>query len=137
MLLITNIMANYLQMDAGWPMLRMNPAATKSTHAHFPNEFPSGRSQLREERLPAGRAAALNCSSVTAIKMMVVDIQTEPTFKAGTPRVLFEGQFGPGDITPDGQRFLMVQSVVPEQPPTKIHLILNWFEKLKEKVPLD
>ena len=69
-------------------------------------------------------------------KMMVVDIQTEPTFKAGTPRLLFEGQFGAWDVAPDGQRFLMVQSVEPELPPTKIHLILNWFEELKEKVPV-
>ena len=69
-------------------------------------------------------------------KMMVADIRTEPTFWAGKPRVLFEGQFGACDITPDGQRFLAVQPVEPEQPATKINLVLNWFEELKQKAPV-
>ena len=69
-------------------------------------------------------------------KMMAVSFKTSPTFIPGKPRLLFEGQFGPGDVTPDG-RFLMVQAVEPEQPATKINIILNWFEELKEKVPVD
>ena len=68
-------------------------------------------------------------------KMMAVDIKTEPGFIAGKPRLLFEGQFGPGDVASDG-RFLMVQPLEPEQPATKIHLVLNWFEELKQKAPL-
>jgi Tol biopolymer transport system component len=68
-------------------------------------------------------------------KMMVVDIQTEPTFTAGKPRLLFEGQYGGWDVAPDGQRFLMIQSVEPEQPATQINVVLNWFEELKRKVP--
>ena len=43
-------------------------------------------------------------------KIMVVPIQTRPTFKAGKPRVLFEGFPLVGrDISPDGQRFLMMK----------------------------
>jgi Tol biopolymer transport system component len=69
-------------------------------------------------------------------KMMVVDIKTEPAFTAGKPRLLFEGQFaGGGDVAPDGQRFLMIQAVEPEQPPTQINVVLNWFEELKRRVP--
>ena len=55
------------------------------------------------------------------IRVMAVPITTTPTFSAGTPRVLFEGPFridGPFrgyDVTPDGQRFLMVREV-PQQP---------------------
>ncbi len=47
---------------------------------------------------------------------MAVDVETDPTFRAGTPRLLFDGGFLTGvgrvpvyDLTADGQRFLMVQ----------------------------
>jgi eukaryotic-like serine/threonine-protein kinase len=76
------------------------------------------------------------------IRMMAVPITTTPTFTAGTPRMLFEGPFrtdGPFrgyDVTPDGQRFLMVQEVA--QPPARVSqmvLVQNWFEELKQRVP--
>ncbi len=73
---------------------------------------------------------------------MGVAIETEPELSVGTPRLLFEGRFLPGpswaprnyDISPDGQRFLMIQR---EQDlvPTEIIVILNWFEELKRLVP--
>ncbi len=77
-------------------------------------------------------------------KMMAVAIETEPDISVGTPRLLFEGRFLPGppwarrnyDISPDGQRFLMIQR---EQDlvPTEIIVVLNWFEELKRLVPTD
>ena len=77
-------------------------------------------------------------------KMMAVSIQTDPTFKAGTPKVLFEGDFYQGrgttwpsyDITADGQRFVLVQADK-EEAPTQINVVLNWFEELKRLVPTD
>jgi Tol biopolymer transport system component len=49
-------------------------------------------------------------------KMMAVDITTEPNFKAGKPKVLFERRYEPTpatgpnyDVSPDGQRFLMLK----------------------------
>ena len=49
----------------------------------------------------------------TGDQMMVVAINTQVTFSATTPRVLFEGQYDPGlslrpnyDVTPDGQLFV-------------------------------
>jgi hypothetical protein len=68
-------------------------------------------------------------------KMMAVEIKTAPAFTAGKARLLFEGQFGAADVASDG-RFLMVQPVEPEQPATKINLVLNWFEDLKQRVPV-
>ncbi len=74
-------------------------------------------------------------------QMMVVDITTEPTFRAGTPRLLFEGSYQGGaigsafyDVTPDGQRFVMVQA---QQLGTGAHInvVINWFEELKRLVP--
>jgi serine/threonine-protein kinase len=78
-------------------------------------------------------------------KMMVVEYQTQPTFSAGRPRLLFEGNFTANpptasgalySVSPDGQRFLMTKA--PDQPQaalTQIHVVLNWFEELKRRVP--
>ncbi len=76
-------------------------------------------------------------------KMMAVDITTQLGFAAGNPRMLFEGQYvlTPGtypnyDVSPDGQRFLMLKpSDSAEAAPTQINVVLNWFEELKQKVP--
>ena len=77
-------------------------------------------------------------------EMVVVAIVTEPELSVGTPHLLFEKSFLPGpmwarrnyDISPDGQRFLMIQR---EQDlvPTEIIVVLNWFEELKRLVPTD
>jgi Tol biopolymer transport system component len=76
-------------------------------------------------------------------KMMAVDIATQPAFAAGKPRMLFEGPYAPApypttnyDVSPDGQRFLMIKPSEQEQAaPTQINVVLNWFEELKRKVP--
>ncbi len=74
--------------------------------------------------------------------MMVVDVTTGTTFRAGKPRRLFEGRYARStavwsnyDVTSDGQRFLMVKSVEEFTSPTQINVVLNWFEELKAKVP--
>lgn len=71
---------------------------------------------------------------------MAVDITTEPTFPAGLPRLLFEGRFFEGvgqsyGVSPDGQRFLRIQAIEPDPPPTQINVVLNWTEELKQLVP--
>ena len=38
------------------------------------------------------------------------------------------------DVSPDGQRFLMVKAGQ-EQAAAQINVVLNWFEELKQKVP--
>jgi Tol biopolymer transport system component len=75
-------------------------------------------------------------------KMMAVDIATHSGFAAGNPRMLFEGPYqatsatSPNyDVSPDGQRFLMLKPIEQEHAPTQINVVLNWFEELKQKVP--
>jgi serine/threonine protein kinase/Tol biopolymer transport system component len=80
----------------------------------------------------------------TGNKLMAVDIATQPGFSAGKPRMLFEGQYRPTplsnpnyDVSPDGQRFLLVKPSEQEQAaPTQINVVLNWFEELKRRVPV-
>ena len=73
-------------------------------------------------------------------KMMAVDYTAQPTFSAGKPRILFQGPFTPTprsasdyDVSPDGQRFLMLKAA--EQAPGEISVVLNWTAELKQKVP--
>ncbi len=42
------------------------------------------------------------------------------------------------DVTPDGQRFVFVQPLEEEgdDRPHHINVVLNWFEELKERVPM-
>ncbi len=75
-------------------------------------------------------------------RMMAVAVETGPVFSAGTPRLLFEGQYfsqtlaANYDVSPDGQRFVMISEDELEAP-TQINVVLNWFEELKQRVPSD
>jgi eukaryotic-like serine/threonine-protein kinase len=78
-------------------------------------------------------------------KMMVVSIETRPTFAASKPKQLFEGHyenssftfsFVPNyDVSPDGQRFLMIKASEQESVPMQVNVVLNWFEELERRVP--
>jgi Tol biopolymer transport system component len=72
--------------------------------------------------------------------MMVVSVTTRPSFSAMPPRVLFEGKFEENnrresnyDVAPDGQHFLMIKASEAETGPTQLHLVVNWFEELKQR----
>ncbi|HUV14682.1 MAG TPA: hypothetical protein VMY18_13645, partial [Acidobacteriota bacterium] len=79
-------------------------------------------------------------------RMMAVQIQTEPELNMGRPRELFTGQYVYGnvgpfpsyDVTPDGQRFVMVkEGGKTGATRQEIILVLNWFEELKRLVPTE
>jgi eukaryotic-like serine/threonine-protein kinase len=70
-------------------------------------------------------------------KLMAVDVETKPMFRAGRPRVLFEDLqllafYGPD---PRGQRFLMVKREPAELVPAHANVVLNWFDEVKRRVP--
>jgi Tol biopolymer transport system component/tRNA A-37 threonylcarbamoyl transferase component Bud32 len=77
-----------------------------------------------------------------ADKVMAVTI--DPASGAsGPPRMLFSGPYPSNqgwtrprsyDVTPDGQRFLMMK-LPGEQARPRIMVVLNWFEELRVKVP--
>jgi serine/threonine-protein kinase len=72
-------------------------------------------------------------------KWMVVAVNLKPEFKAGTPKLLFEGPYinvgGPSfDVAPDGKRFLLLEPAERESAPvTHLNVVLNWFEEVKRK----
>ena len=77
---------------------------------------------------------------------MGISIETEPQFSIGGEQTLpIEGfrvfaAYRDYDITANGEQFLMLfpadraESGEPTRP--RINIVLNWFEELKERVPL-
>jgi eukaryotic-like serine/threonine-protein kinase len=74
-----------------------------------------------------------------------VEIRTDPGFVFGKVMPLpIEGFVGDGprpyDVTPDGKAFVMMvpkTSATPERPQAEqINVTLNWFEELKQRVPV-
>ncbi len=72
--------------------------------------------------------------------MMAVAVDAGETFRAGQPNLLFEGDFKSGyseyDVSPDGERFLMIQTRG-NPAPAKIHVAINWFQELQRLVPTE
>ena len=81
--------------------------------------------------------------------MMAVSVTTSPELRASAPKLLWEGAYSPGtgascgmpgpsssnyDVTADGQRFLMVRDDDGALAGTRIVVVLNWAEELREKL---
>src|SRR5207253_10535967 len=77
-------------------------------------------------------------------RLMFVDVQTQSGFAFSEPKPLpvdiVNTQGRPYDITPDGKQFLVMlrpadaQSF--EKATLQINMVLNWFEELKQRVPV-
>ena len=80
-----------------------------------------------------------------AQRLIAVDIETNPAVTSANPQpipILNPGTSRNVDIMPDGERFIAVVPVADEEtereqsPAGQINIILNWFEELKERVPV-
>jgi serine/threonine-protein kinase len=75
--------------------------------------------------------------------IMAVPLETDPIFKLGIPQKLFSGPYFFYEVSPDGKRFLMIKrpELTDEEmeafAPRKINFVVNWFEELQERVPVD
>jgi Tol biopolymer transport system component len=78
------------------------------------------------------------------MRMIAIEIDTRKEVILGKPRSLFDGPYVANspmrgyDVTPDGEHFVLIQTsteFVKEQPITHIHVVLNWTEELKRRVP--
>ena len=80
----------------------------------------------------------------TPARLMAVPVQTDPTFQHQSPQKVLEWPYDWGnegrsyDVSPDGQRFLAVKQGEADEdaPPPQINIVQNWFEELKERVPV-
>jgi eukaryotic-like serine/threonine-protein kinase len=125
----------YISDESGRPEIYVQP---------YPG--PGGKWQISAEggSEPAWNRNGRELFYRTGNKMMAVEVTTQPTFSAGKPKLLFEGQYlsvqvgltnTDYDISPDGQRFLMVKEIGRSVSTTQINVVQNWFEELKQKAP--
>ncbi len=73
-------------------------------------------------------------------QLMAVTVEPGADFAASLPRLVHEGRFvsqingnTSWSMTPDGARFLRIQSVEPERAIKQFELVLNWFSELKPR----
>lgn len=65
--------------------------------------------------------------------LMATKVSTRGSFRRGTPRPLFGLAGGLSyDVSADGQRFLVLVKN-PDAPAKEIHVVVNWFEVLRER----
>jgi len=69
-------------------------------------------------------------------KMMRVPVRYSPEFSIGAPEELFESEFYSGgilnyDISPDGERFIMVYDGRDNTKAQNYRIVLNWFDEIK------
>jgi Tol biopolymer transport system component len=79
-------------------------------------------------------------------QMMVVDLSYGPSLKASKPRVLWKGNYLAGagsscgmagptsanyDVTPDGERFLMIEDASSAAESDRLRVVSNWSVELK------
>ncbi len=92
---------------------------------------------------PDGKQLYIRGAGPDGVTMMAVQVETEPDFRRVETRSLFSvhgGLFVVSDIHPDGDRLLIAtseaiasgQGLVSQQ----INVVLNFFEELKERVPV-
>jgi len=90
----------------------------------------------------SGRELFYFAYSASGGTVMAVPIESNSGFQAGNPSKLFAGSYYAAlagrtyDVSPDGQRFLMIKaaaSAVNNTP--RIIVVENWFEELKRLVP--
>jgi hypothetical protein len=57
--------------------------------------------------------------------------------RVGLPTLLFEhrSEFRDWDLSPDGQRFLVVEGAEAAYSPPQINIVVNWLQELKARVP--
>ncbi len=73
-------------------------------------------------------------------QVMMVDVPAGPEFKPGIPRELFTHSIVTAtpmrgyDITADGSRLIIPNSIRTMSPPGNIHLVVNWFPELRALV---
>jgi Tol biopolymer transport system component len=72
-------------------------------------------------------------------RMMSVAVSTTPDLTLSAPQLLFDRRYALGtvtfpnyDVSPDGQRFVMVRD---ESGSGHLNVVLNWQEELKQRVP--
>ena len=71
--------------------------------------------------------------------LIAVSVTTSPAFSVGAAKPLFqdgsafEGRGQQYDVTPDGQRFVVVKTLIEANAGRAIHVVENWYEEFRDR----
>ena len=136
--------------DGNWIAYQSNESGSYEIYVQpFPPTEQKSQITQTGGRLPlwSPDGSELFFFSDSAQQLSAVDIGTSPGVTFGDPQPIPIRNSGPRnarnfDIMPDGERFVATVPVADEgaegdEPPAaQINIILNWFEELKERVPV-
>ena len=130
--------------DGRWLAYQSDEAGRAEIYVRpFPG--PGGKSQISTEggTEPVWSRDGRELFYRNGDKMIVAAVETKPGFAAGKPKLLFEGHYETSiypyepnyDVSPDGQRFLMIKASEQESAATQLNVVLNWSDELRRLAP--
>jgi hypothetical protein len=131
---------------AVWKLKPSEPRPVTRLYYELPKDQQFGNNATVPLWAPDGRELFYRSGDA----IMAVLVQLDADFRFETPHSLFRGtyvsadariatfEYHPWDTSPDGKRFLMMKESEPaaDAIPRKIKVVVNWFEELKQRVPV-
>jgi Tol biopolymer transport system component len=135
----TRFMRGYFQFspDGKWVAYESDETGRNEIYV-VPYPGPGGKSQVSTDggTKPRWNRNGREMFFRSGDKMMAVDVETGAAFRSGSPEMLFTKASQDYDVAPDGKRFIMLKpAAAPEGSPSELHVILNWFDELRRRVP--
>jgi len=84
---------------------------------------------------PDGRRLAVQIDDGAERDILAAGRGRQAVAGAGCPRGRYRFDPPGYDVSPDGQRLLIVEQADTESAPQPIHVVLNWINELKARVP--
>jgi serine/threonine-protein kinase len=126
--------------DGRWIAYSSNESGVPEVYVRpFPG--PGGRSQISTEggAEPVWSPDGQELFYREGGRMMAVGITQQPVFAVAKPRALFDDSYRRGDHVPGydvwpGRKFIVIRDSAQAPPPTRIHVVINWFADLQRQV---
>jgi Tol biopolymer transport system component len=124
--------------DGKWVAYQSNETGRFEIYV-VPYPGPGGKSQVSTDggTQPRWNRNGRELFFRSGAKMMAVDVETGAAFRARTPHMLFEKASSDYDVAPDGRRFIMLKPAATTADTSELHVIVNWFDDLRRRVPLE
>ncbi len=124
-----------LSPDGKWMAYASNESGRSEIYVE-PVPAPGGRWQISTDggEQPRWARTGREIFYRNGTRMMTVPVETQPTFRAEKPALLFDKRFDRGgaiggyDVSPDGLTFVLTRSEVPN--PTEIRIVIGWPDAL-------
>jgi Tol biopolymer transport system component len=132
--------------DGRWIVYRSDESGNSDVYVQL---FPAGEKHQISSNGGANPAWSRNGRELFYIEkrgdkysMMAVDVSLTGEFRAGKPHLLFDASPYGGsiplrsyDVTPDGQFVMSHRQQPPDEPITRLNVVLGWANELKRRVP--